>query len=152
METGADYNVNTTCINPSVWWILNPIFKNPAPVTLLIWHLTYSVCTFSDDTSGDILISLETFKCQDSFLSAPTGMMLLWLGRWQLYQLCIRWACVWKTSMQMKLAQSVKWNKWKCWIQSGQSKWVSEKNTWICFSFSFQTSKQLWRTGDKRKD
>lgn len=52
------------------------------------------LCVFLGDSSGDILISLETFKCQDSFLSAPFGMMLLWLGRWQLNQLCIRWEYV----------------------------------------------------------
>lgn len=38
-----------------------------------IFHVYFGV-----DGSKDILISLKTFKCQDSFPLAPFGMTVLW--------------------------------------------------------------------------
>lgn len=92
-QTCINYKRSTTCRKSSPKSILNVIkkIKHKWQYWSDAWHI---LCVFLGDSSGDILISLETFKCQDSFLSAPFGMMLLWLGRWQLYQLCIRWECV----------------------------------------------------------
>lgn len=77
---------------------------------------------------GDIFIFLETFERRHSFLSAPFEMMLLRFGRWQLYQLCIRWECVEGFYANQVHPDGWQWNKWKCsfskwWVQVSRGSW-----------------------------
>lgn len=92
---GKQRNSGTTCRNAAAKSIVNAI-KSIYPKWQYwsdIWHSVFLV-----DSLGDlILMSLETFTCQESCLCVPLGMMLIWLGKWQSYQLCIRW--VWEGSI-----------------------------------------------------
>lgn len=54
------------------------------------WHI---LCIFLGDGSGDILIFARDLQMPRFISLCSLGIMLLWLERWQLYQLCKRWGC-----------------------------------------------------------
>lgn len=62
-------------------------------MTILIWRLTYSMCIFGWQLRRHLNLARDLQMSR--FISlCSLGMTVLWLVRWQLYQLCIRWECV----------------------------------------------------------